>query len=47
MFFTFVLLFMGATVITALTTQSLVPIPFGAFLLYLVLNLRERYEGPK
>lgn len=47
MFFTFVLLFMGATVVIALTTRSLVPIPFGAFLLYLLLNLKERYEEPK
>ena len=47
MFFGFVLLFMGVTAIIALITRSFAPMFLAAFLLYLLLNLRERHEGLK
>jgi len=47
MFFSFVLLFMGAAGLMAFATTSYVPLIFAAFILYLLLNLRERYEGLK
>lgn len=47
MFFRFVLLVLGAATLMAFTTKSYMPIIFAAFLLYLLLNLRERHEGLK
>jgi hypothetical protein len=47
MFFEYVLLSIGVTLIVSLVLKSYMPIIFAAFMLYLLLNLRERHEEPK